>query len=189
MRRRVYTRNFDGGAEARKIREDFYAKPMARVIPFSWDWPEEFVEIGECLGTLYRSDKWQKRGKYEDYKHRSEGEQRIFAVPSKMAELRALGLPLVGPTDKVRHAIMPATFAELANFTGFQVRLYQKEGNRYYLPDGDEGLYEVAINHAMLGAGKTQDGTTFLVAYRKHDGPYFFVFGVELDVEKDGIVG
>lgn len=193
MRRRIYTPNFDGASEAKKLREDFYAKPTdpKRTTNFSWRWPTELVEVGECLGTLYRSNKWKKkRDEYEDYKHRSESEQRLYVVPSKLPELRALGIPLVGPTEKIQKEILPATFAELALFMGFQVRLYQEEEDRrYFLPDGDEGLYEFTVNHSLLGAGRCKDGTTFLVNYRKHDGPYCFVFGVELDVERDGIVG
>jgi len=156
----------------------------------SWRWPTELVEVGECLGTLYRSNKWKKnKNEFEDYKHRSEAEQRLYVVPSKMAELRSLNLPLAGPTEPVKREILPDALAELALFMGFQVRLYQKEGTQYFLPDGDEGLYEFTINHAYLGAFKCKDGTTGLTVYRPKEGPYLFVFGVELDVEKDGIVG
>jgi hypothetical protein len=191
MRRRIYSPNFDGAAEAKKIREDFYAQPVNKPPKvFHWNWPTELIEAGECLGTLYRSNKWKKnKSDFEDYKHRSEAEQRLYVVPGKVAALRATDLPVVGPTEKIRHEIMPQSFAELALFMGFQVRLYQKEGSRYFLPDGDEGLYEFTISHAKLGAGKCRDGTTFLVAYREHEGPYCFVFGVELDVKKDGVVG
>jgi hypothetical protein len=185
----MYTRNFDGSAEAKKLRENFYAKPVSRTKHFSWHWPTELVEVGECLGTLYRSDKWKKKGNFEDYKHKSEAEQRLYVVPSKMAEIRSLALPVVGPTEPVKREILPDAVAELALFMGFQVRLYQKEGSRYFLPDGDDGLYEFTINHAYLGAFKCKDGTTGLTVYRPKEGPYLFVFGVELDVEKDGIVG
>ena len=188
-RRRIYTPNFDGAAAAKEIREDFYAKPSKRTRNFSWQWPTELVEVGECLGTLYRSDKWKKKGAFEDYKHRSESEQRLFVVPTKLAELRALDFPLVGPTEKIHHEILPDTFAELALSMGFQVRLYQQDGSRYYLPDDDTGLFEFAVNHSWIGAGRCKDGTTFLVNYRKREGPYCFIFGVSLDVEKDGIVG
>lgn len=190
MRRRIYTRNFDGASAAKKIREDFYAKPAGRIKSFAWRWPTELVEVGECLGTLYRSDKWKKKGNFEDYKHRSEAEQRLYVVPSKLSQLQALDLPLVGPTASVPHEILPDTVAELALFMGFQVKLYQKEGSRYFLPDdGDEGFYEFTIQRAKLGAGRCKDGTTFLVVYREKEGPYCFVFGVELAVEKDGVVG
>jgi len=190
MRRRVYTRNFDGTAEAKKLREDFYAKPVNKTKVFHWNWPTELVEVGECLGTLYRSNKWKKnKNQFEDYKHKSEAEQRLYVVPAKMHEIRSLDLPVVGPTEPVRREIMPDAFAELALFMGFQVRLYRKEGSRYFLPEGDEGLFEFTINHAYLGAIKCADGTTGLTVYRPEEGPYLFVFGVELDVEKDGIVG
>lgn len=190
MRRRIYTPNFDGAAEAKKIREDFYAKPSERTKKYSWSWPTELVEVGECLGTLYRSDKWKKRGNFEDYKHRSEAEQRLYVVPSKLAQLRALDLPLAGPTVRIPHEVMPDAIAELALFMGFQVKLYAKQGARYVLPDdGDDGLYEFTINHAYLGAFKCKDGTTGLCVYRPKEGPFLMVFGGELDVEKDGIVG
>src|SRR5262245_31915653 len=101
MRRRIYTRNLDGAAEAQKIREDFYAKPMASEKTFGWTWPTELVEVGECAATLYRSDKWKKKGVFEDYKHKSEAEQRLFIVPSRVQEFLDMDLPIVGPKEKV----------------------------------------------------------------------------------------
>lgn len=189
---RRYTRNFDAASGAKKIREDFYAKPSDKKKIFSWDWPTELVEVGECLGTLYRSDKWNKKGDFIDYKHRSEAEQRLFVVPgAPLEELRALGMPLVGNRERIPSGFLPDTFAELANFMGFQARLYQKDGSRFYLPDDDtdDGIYEFTVNHAMLGAFRLENGKAGLVVYHKRSGPYCFVFGVELDVEKDGIVG
>ena len=195
MGRRIYVRNFDGAAEAKELRENFYAKPVSRVKQFGWSWPTELVEVGECLGTLYRSDKWHKKGEFEDYKHKSEGEQRIYVVPgAPFEEIKALGLPLVGAREKIPSRLMPTTFAELALFMGFQVKLYEKDrSNRFFLPDDaehpDRGLYEFSIAHAKLGAGRCENGRAFLVAYHERQGPYCFVFGEELDVEKDGIVG
>lgn len=187
---RRFLRNFDARSSAKKIREDFYAKPVGKEKVFPWAWPTELMEVGECLGTLYRSDKWKPKGEYEDYKHKSESEQRLYIVPSKERELRAIGLPVVGPTEKIPSKLLPDTVAELAHFMGFQVRLYEKTGNRYYLPNGtDEGLFEFTLNHAKLGAGRCEDGKAFLVVYHEKSGPYCFVFGLELDVEKDGIVG
>jgi hypothetical protein len=192
---RRFIRNFDDRASAKKIREDFYAKPIGKEKRFTWNWPTELIEVGECLGTLYRSDKWKPKGKFEEYKHKSEGEQRIYVVPgAPLAELKAIGLPLCGVKEKIPSRLMPQTFAELALFVGFQVRLYEEDSSgRYFLPEDpehpDRGLYEFSIAHAMLGAGRCENGRAFLVAYHAKTGPYCFVFGEELDVEKDGIVG
>lgn len=183
-------RNFDARESAKKIREDFYAKPVGKEKNFHWTWPTELVEVGECLATIYRSDKWKKKGEYEDYKHKSESEQRLYVVPgTPLAELKTTGMKLVGPTETVPSRFLPDTVAELAHFMGFQVRLYEKEGTRFYLPEGDEGLFEFTINHAKLGAGRCENGKVFLVVYHEKRGPYCFVFGEELNVEKDGIVG
>jgi len=185
-----FLRNFDARASAKKIRENFYAKPVGKEKSFHWTWPTELVEVGECLATIYRSDKWHKKGEYEDYKHKSESEQRLYVVPgAPLTELRAIGMQLVGPTEKVPSRLLPDTVAELALFMGFQTRLYDKDGSRFYLPEGDEGLYEFSISHAKLGAGRCENGKTFLVVYHEKRGPYCFVFGEDLDVEKDGIVG
>lgn len=188
--RRIYTPNFDGKKEAAKIRADFYAKPPSKVKPFPWDWPKSLVEVGDCRATLYRSDKWNKKGKFIDYKHNSEAEQRLYIVPSKISDIVVDdGHELVGPTEHLSRGRMPKFFAELALFMGFQAQLYRKDGSEYYLPDGDDGFYEIHQPHAYLGAGECADGTKFLVSYSPKSGPWMFVFGVELDIEKDGIVG
>ena len=189
MTRRRLVENFRDGSGARALRETFTARPAEWVETFDWQWPGELHEVGECLGVMYKSDKWKKKGNYEDYKHVSEAEQRLYLAPGfELAGRDGKPLKVAAELERVPPGMMPDTIATLALFMGIQCRLYERRGRELYLPNGDAGLFEFHVPHAKLAAGKTQNGTTFLSVYDK-TGPCCLVFGVELDVEKDGIVG
>ena len=66
---------------ARDLREKFVDRPVEieRAVP--WQWPRRLREIGTCQAVMYTSDKWKKRGSFEDYKHVAEGPQWILARP------------------------------------------------------------------------------------------------------------
>lgn len=189
MSRRRYVRNLDSDREAAEIRETFTNKPAEWQQSLGWRWPKMIVEVGQCLSVMYRSDKWRKKGDFINYKHNSESEQRLYLEPDFGIEERGGGpLPLQGKTESVPQGMLPDKIAILALFMGIQCRLYRRRGGSLYLPNGDDGIYEFSVPRSKLAAGKTKDGTTFLCVYDKK-GPLCFVFGVELDIEKDGIVG
>lgn len=182
MTGRRYVRNFSRGAEATaaKIRETFTDKPADKKEALPWRWPTRLIEAGECLAVMYRSDKWRRKGDYEDYKHVAEGPQKLFVVPdfqlrdgSREISLAALG----GAADPVVRDLFPDSVALLANFLGLHCRLY-----------GVSEPYEVQLSRAKLAAGQTSRGELFLTVYDS-SGPQLFVFGAELNIEKDGIVG
>lgn len=186
---RRYTRNV-AEDEAAKIRETFMDRPAEWQKHFDWTWPTSIRKVGECLSVMYRSDKWKRKGSFEDYKHRAEAPQSLYftslcQVTGEDGDL----LGSAGKAETTKPGRLPDTFAELAHFMGIQCRFYKKRGSDLYLPNGDDDLFEFHIPHAKLAAGKTIDGETFLVVYKDTEGPYCFVFGDDLDVEKDGIVG
>lgn len=170
--------------EAQRIRETFQDKPAAWDIHFDWTWPATLREIGVGMAVMYRSDKWKKPGNFEDYKHICESKTpwRLFASPDFTIE----GVRLAGPSAKLLSEKMPDTIAELALLLGVQCQLFGKDGK---LPAGDEGIFQVTIARGKLAAGRTRSGEAFLCMYVQDEGPKLFLFGEELDVEKDGIVG
>jgi hypothetical protein len=177
--------------DAKKIRENFRDEDAeyAEIVP--WTWPTDMQEIGTCESVMYASDKWQKRrGDLIDYKHIAESSQRLFVRKNLLTEYEPphRAMDLAGPWVKV-DGPMPDSFAVLAEILAVQCRLYQKRGSQVVIPRGDEGLIQIDLPHAMLGAA-VHPGTkqVFLVVY-SGDTVHCLVNGDALNVEKDGIVG
>ncbi len=188
--RRTYHPNLArsfGEAEAIRIRETFQDREAEWKDTFDWGWPKTMREVGVGMAVMYRSDKWKKKGKYESYKHVCEGKTpwRLFVAP----DFEIDGVTLAGESRTPKQTEFPDTIAILALFLGIQCRLFEKSKSGIYLPEGDDGVFEVSIPKAELAAGKTRSGGTFLTVYVKSEGPKLFLFGEELDIEKDGIVG
>lgn len=192
MRRRRYIENADSLREARRIRETFTDRPPERVETFNWDWPQSMVQVGTCEAVMYASDKWRQAGDMQDYKHVAEGPQVLLVAPGFLREYESprTKLPVCGPEVEL-DGPMPDAIAVLAPILGVQTKLYVDDGGGdYYLPNGDESLYQVDIANAWLGGAKhPATGQTFLIVYTKRGGPCCIVTGEILDIEKDGIVG
>jgi hypothetical protein len=131
-----------------------------------------------------------------DYKHVSEGTQRISVVKGFLRDFEGdpsgrRSLKLCGPQVEV-NGPMPEAFAVLAPLIGFQVRLYDDDSDEEpTLPKGDDGLYQVDTDprQVTLGAAKhPETGETFLLVYDKRR-VLAIITGDILNVEKDGIVG
>jgi len=183
--------------EAAQIRETFVDRPVENIEQVHWKWPRQLVEVGQCVSVMYSSDKWQpRRGDLVDYKHVSEGQQRVSVVPGFLRDFdrdpsARMELEVEGTMVEV-DGPMPDSFAVLAPLLGFQVRLYERGGDGdLLLPNGDEGVYQVDTDprRVSLGAAKHPGtGETFLIVYDKSK-LLGIVTGDILDVEKDGIVG
>jgi hypothetical protein len=189
MSSRPYVRNFTkkfGQEQAAELREVFTDKPAKRKNLLDWSWPKTVRRVGDGLAVMYRSDKWRAAGDYEHYKHICESKTpwTLYAAP----RFELSGVDIVGESEAVPAGWMPNSIAVLALFLGIQVRLYKKSGHSLFLPKGDEGIYEVKIANAKLAGARTEAGDFFLTIYDR-SGPQLFLFGEELDVEKDGIVG
>jgi hypothetical protein len=195
--RRYVVNRRDARAEAERLRETFVDRPVEKRERVPWEWPKSLHEVGQCVAVMYSSDKWQKRrGDMIDYKHVSEGPQRISVASGFLRDFESdpsgrRKLKLSGPEVEV-NGPLPDAFAVLAPLIGFQVRLYEPgSGADPKLTGGDEGLYQVDTDprQVTLGAAKhPETGETFLVMYDRRR-VLAIITGDILDVEKDGIVG
>lgn len=193
---RRYVVNRSSRGEAERLRETFVDRPVERSEKVRWHWPGVMREVGQCVAVMYSSDKWQKRRNNNiDYKHVSEGPQRISVVRGFLRDFESdpsgrRALRMVGPEVKV-NGPMPDSFAVLAPLLGFQIRLYEGDDLNPQLPEGDDGLYQVDTDprRVMLGAAKhPQTSETFLIVYDSAK-VLAIITGDILNVEKDGIVG
>ena len=154
----------------------------------TWQWPRQLRECGQLLSVMYTSDKWQRTGDYQDYKHVAEDQQLIFVRDGFIRDEDGDPLELVGPSAPV-NGPMPTAIAVLAPILGIQVKLYASSGNGYRLPSGDNTLYQINIPKAKLGAA-VHPGTDekFLVIFTD-DEVLAIITGRSLDVLHDGISG
>jgi hypothetical protein len=175
---------------ARNLRETFVDRPVETERAVPWQWPRRLREIGTCQAVMYTSDKWKKRGSFEDYKHVAEGPQWVLARSGFLVhyDTPSHQLPVVGPMIDL--GPLPDSFAVLADILGVQLQLYERGGaDGYRIPKGDDGLYQVDISRAKLGASRFPDsGDAFLIVYSSA-GVDLIIVGKQLDIEKDGIVG
>lgn len=187
-RRSGYVMNRSDVEGAREIREAFYDKPVEETFDIKWQWPKKMLEVGQSEAVQYTSDKWKKRGDYQDYKHVAEGPQRLyvskgflrdFANPKKELDLDSEEVTL--PKR------MPTAIAELAPILGLQFSPYEWQGNRLVVSRDEP--FHVMIQRAYIGAGRLPGmNETFLVVYTRSE-LCAIITGDILGVEKDGIVG
>jgi hypothetical protein len=163
-----------------QIREDFYDKPHREVKQMSWEWPVCMIEVGDCEAVMYKSNKWQKNGQMIDYKHVSEGPQKLMLREDIV--FHGEEEEYFGPAIDLRGEF-PKGFAVLANTLSIQARLYSDdEGEKYSC------YANLTFPKSKLGAGKFKDGSSFVFVYDR-SGVLAVVVGEILDVLKDGIVG
>ncbi len=173
---------------AAEIREAFYDKPVDAAFEFEWKWPKVMLDVGQSEAVQYTSDKWKRRGDYEDYKHVAEGPQRLYVKPGFLRDFsnttRELDLDCEEVTLPSR---MPTAVAELAPILGIQFTPYEVRGKKLVLSKEDP--FHVMIQRAYVGAAKLPNtGETFLVIYTRSE-LCAIITGDSLGVEKDGIVG
>lgn len=188
-RRLIINRSDLDFERAKKIRETFADRPMEQKVSIHWSWPQKLYGVGQSEAVQYTSDKWKKRGDYQDYKHVAEGAQQLFVKKNFLREYssnRLLDLPSEEVTLPRR---MPTAIAELAPILGFQFQPYAE-------PEGDEDalrlsgkFYGVDIARAYIGAAvHPENNSTFLIVYTRQE-LCAIITGDILGVEKDGIVG
>lgn len=183
----------DTKRQAASIYETFMARPHQRELAFNWSWPKRMQEVGVGQAEMYRSNKWQSNlDVFEEYKHVAEGPRLTYVVPGTLREWgdSNIRLKLHGRYCQPVSP-MPKHFAILAPILGVQLRLWVPSGGgKLYIPNGDEGLYEVRYQHAYMGGAK----------HPKTDEPFVFVFthsagilmlmtGDELEIGADGLAG
>jgi len=179
--------------EAKKLRESFFDAPASKHERVPWTWPDALQEVGTCEAVMYASNKWKADpSDIEDYKHRAEAKQWLLCAPGFLREANdpRRKLTVTGPMVEVNRP-MPDSFAVLAKILGVQARLYAPgtEQEPYQLPNGDDGLVQIDMAGASLGAARhPETHETFLVVY-SGAGVHCIIVGEELDVLKDGIVG
>jgi len=176
---------------AEALRETFMDRAVERVDYVKWKWPKHMREVGQCVSVMYSSDKWKPKGDMEDYKHVSEGPQRLYVQAGFLRDADAdpsgrRQLSVCGPTVQV-NGRMPAAFAVLAPLLGIQARLYEcAQGDEDVL---GEDYFQIDVGGAFLGAAQHPDsGETFLIVYTP-SRVLAMITGDVLDVKRDGIVG
>jgi hypothetical protein len=194
MTARRLTINRSDMEAAKKLREKFYDKAVEKEIPISWSWPKELIAVGQSEAVQYTSDKWKKRGDYQDYKHVAEGPQHLFVKPGFLCDYssrRRLELP--GELIELPKR-MPEAIAELAPILGIQFQSYKEppedlEDDEDYEYELSGEYYNVCVPKAYVGAACLPGtGETFLMIYTRAD-LCAIITGDSLNVEKDGIVG
>ena len=182
----VIDTNPDAKAAA-EIREAFYDKPVEDVFDIHWTWPKSMIEVGRSEAVQYTSDKWKKRGDFEDYKHVAEGPQYLYVRKGFLRDFSNARQELALDSEEVTlPKRMPTAVAELAPILGIQFTPYEWRGEKLVVSRDDP--YHVQIQKAYIGAARLQNGETFLVIYTREE-LCAIITGDILGVEKDGIVG
>lgn len=179
---RRYVVNRSDMDAAKQLRERFYDREVERTIPITWKWPRALLYVGQNEAVQYTSDKWKKKGDFQDYKHVAEGPQQLYVKPGFLMEYGSRS-KLAIPSERTEiPADMPEAIAELAPILGIQ---FQALGRDLKL----SGLYyNVCVARAYIGAAQMPGGETFLIVYTRSD-LCAIITGDVLGVEKDGIVG
>ncbi len=159
-------------------------------------WPTQFAPIGKGLSFAYTSHKWEKQGKFNDYKHVAEAPQTVYAAPVLLRQIpRSLsGDPFVLERPDF---VLPLETAELSQLLYLEMEMFARPGRLA----GNEGLRRITIPGAVLYGGYARrpdapatsrskgDYKPFLFAAKKGEGVILLVTGRELSVTRDGIVG
>lgn len=158
-----------------EVREVFTDREASNENEYSWDWPRSMMDMGICESVMYRSDKWNP-GRFVDYKHLAESEQRVLVVPGFLSPYRGRGLPVM---RRATPPALPSFMAELADCIGIQVRVTMQ--------DGEEEYIQIDLGGMKLG-GLKHRGKAYLCVYDL-SGCKILIQGARLDIQKDGITG
>src|SRR5882724_6997093 len=165
---------------AKRIRETFVDRKVDKEIPIHWSWPKKLYGVGQSEAVQYTSDKWKKRGDYQDYKHVAEGPQKLFVKDGFLVDYssrRKLDFPCEVVTLPKK---MPTVIAELAPILGLQFQPYENDDLRL-----SGKFYGVDIARAYIGAAVHPDThDTFLIVYTRRE-LCAIITGDILNVEKD----
>lgn len=168
---------------AKKLREKFYDKKVEKLTKIHWAWPRSMLEVGQSEAVQYTSDKWKKKGDFQDYKHVAESRQTLAVRPGFLEDYTS-GKKLTLPHEKITlPSDMPEAIALLAPILGLQFQAYDDELELSGV------YYNVCVKRAFIGAAQMpKSGETFLMIYTPTD-LCAIITGDDLNVEKDGIVG
>jgi hypothetical protein len=201
----IVRRIYDANELARDMRKTFTAREVEKseVVDIG-PWPPKALQhVGESLAVAYASDKWKERDAsgrrdIELYKHIAESRNQAYVKPGIFVDYFNPGtaVDMIGPRVSFADVPMPQHFAILGGFEEIDLRLHVAGTNeRPRFGRGDEGVVQVSISGARLGASKflwseeAGDDQPFLFVFTKADGVLILITGDELDVERDGIVG
>lgn len=190
-------------AHARRIRRDFQDRDADQSYRLDFSWPTRLYEVGQGRAFGYTSNKWQDRAdEFEDYKHVAEGPQRAFITDAVRRRDNHWRGPDEGPDWPAFRLdggwSFPNVVAELAPCLFLEVRPFERvyrdpKSGSLRGKFGDHAA-RIATPQSVLYAGKMLDpqgrpGPTFVCICQKETGVLAVVFGPDLGVTKDGIVG
>lgn len=193
-------RVYDSADLARKMTETFKSRPVSEKKTIRHDWPVRWQHVGDSLAVAYSSDKWRPTGDFKLYKHLAESRNRAYCVPGFLRDpdnTKKLW-PAIGPIISIDDVPMPRDCSDLALFEELDLQLHVTgdDDEPEFGDDESDGVVKVMIKHAKLGGGfvrwsqvSRRRDVPFLFVYTEDDGPLVMIFGDELDVLADGIVG
>lgn len=174
---------------AKRIREAFVDRQVEKEVPIHWSWPKKLYCVGQSEAVKYTSDKWKKKGDFQDYKHVAEGPQRLYVKQSFLVDYTSRK-KLDFPSEEITlPGKMPMAIAELAPILGLEFQPYaEPEDDEEDLKLSDT-FFAIDIARAFVGAAvHPETGDTFLIVYTRTE-LCAIITGDILGVEKDGIVG
>jgi hypothetical protein len=194
-RRKLY----DAKELASNISRTFKDRSVEYERAYGFSWPARFKNIGESLAVCYESDKWKPKGAggrrpTEVYKHIAESRNWVYAVPGVIYDYRNKDRrwPVVGPMVVFDDATMPEHIAVLGKCECVQLKTYAGTDDEPTLGEGDEGVVEVLVPGAILGASemiRNGNPRPFLVVYHPTGGVVMLILGERLGIGTDGIFG
>lgn len=173
--------------------ETFHAKSPIRIAELEHDIPKEWVEVGDALAVMYRTDKWKRDGNDEDYKHlHDRGENkpydlgrgvRLFEPVAEVKRSR-VGSQRAN-TSGLKRRKLPITEPKAITLLGYCLGFFVRR-------DDDGEIYECNPRGCYLFCSPSGDMLIVYSPDKQPDGSsgvLAIMAGGNLRVLKDGIDG
>ncbi len=196
-------RIYDASEIAQNITKTFKDRPAEYKQEFPFSWPSTMQNVGDSLAVAYGSDKWQPKSvdgkrQLKLYKHIAESRNRALVRPGILYDYYddSSVWNTEGPFVDLKSIPFPKHFSILGYLEEIDLILYSKDKSGKLFFDNDN-IVKITVSGGMLGASEilwseidnSRENEPFIFAYSDNDGVMAIIFGEELDIEKDGIVG
>lgn len=173
--------------------ETFHAKSPIRVAELEHDLPKDWVEIGDALAVMYRTDKWKRDGNDEDYKHlHDRGDDKPYDLgrgvrlfePAAEAKRSKVGTQRAN-TGALKRCRLPVSAPKAITLLGYCLGFFVRR-------DEDGEIYECNPRGCYLFCSPSGDMLLVYSPDKQPDGSsgvLAIMAGGNLRVLKDGIDG